>query len=120
YLAGRLDEFRIYSRALTATEVSSLVLTSPAGLLASPAALTATPGVTQTTLSWSTVVSATSYDVLRATSINGPFIAVNTGLTTTTCVDTGLTTGVAYYYVVVARSSSGESPNSPVATATAQ
>ena len=119
YLAGRIDEFRIYTRALTAAEVSSLLATSPAGLQAAPAALTATAGTAQAVLSWTAASGATGYDVLRATVSGGPYTTVATGLTATTYTDTGLTTGTAYYYVIVARSATGESVNSPQASATA-
>ena len=120
YLMGRIDEFRIYGRALSATEVASLMNTSPAGLMPAPAALTATPGTGQVVLNWSAVTGATSYDVLRSTTSGGPFLDVATGLTTTTYADTGLTAGTTYHYVIVARTATSESPNSPVASATAQ
>ncbi len=120
YLTGRVDEFRIYSRVLSATEIASLIATSPAGLVSAPATLTATAGTTQVALSWGSVSTATSYDVMRATASGGLYTAVTTGLTTTSYTDTGLTTGTTYYYVIIARSSTSESPNSPVASATAQ
>ncbi|MBW8781514.1 MAG: alginate lyase family protein [Verrucomicrobia bacterium] len=120
YLTGRVDEFRIYGRALSATELTSLIATSPSGLVAAPATLTATAGTTQVALSWGTVSNATSYDVMRATTSGGLYTAVATGLTTASYTDTGLTTGTTYYYVIIARSSTSESPDSPVASATAQ
>jgi fibronectin type 3 domain-containing protein len=120
YLAGRVDEFRLYTRALTASEISSLMATSPAALILAPSSLTATSGTTQAALSWSASSGATSYDVYRSTTSGGPYAAVATGVTATSYTDTGLTTGTTYYYVIVARSSSSESPNSAEASATAQ
>ncbi len=120
YLMGRIDEFRIYGRALTAAEVASLMATSPAGLVSAPASLTATPGTGQVVLNWSAVTGATSYDVLRASTSAGPFLDVATGLTGTTYANTGHTAGTTYHYVIVARTATSESPNSPVASATAQ
>ncbi|MGC3991952.1 MAG: LamG domain-containing protein [Chthoniobacteraceae bacterium] len=120
YLAGRVDDFRIYSRALSATEVASLMATSPAGLLATPATVTATAGTTQVALTWSTVTNATSYSVLRATTSGGPYTTMTTGLTSASYTDTGLTTGTTYYYVIVASSSTSQSVDSTQASATAQ
>jgi fibronectin type 3 domain-containing protein len=120
YLMGRIDEFRIYGRALSAAEVASLMNTSPAGLVSAPASLTATAGSGQVALSWSAVSGATSYDVLRTTTSGGAYLDVATGLTTTTYTNTGLTAGTTYYYVIVAHTATSESPNSPVASATAQ
>jgi len=120
YLMGRIDEFRIYGRALSAAEVASLMNTSPAGLVSAPASLTATAGTAQVALSWSAVSGATSYDVMRTTTSGGLYTAVATGLTTTTYTNTGLTTGTTYYYVIVARTATSESMNSPVASAVAQ
>ena len=120
YLVGRVDDFRIYSRALSATEVASLMATSPASLLAAPATVTATAGTTQVALTWGTVTNATSYSVLRATTSGGPYTTVTTGLTSASYTDTGLTTGTTYYYVIVANSSTSQSVDSTQASATAQ
>jgi endo-1,4-beta-xylanase len=54
------------------------------------------------------------------TRSGGPYLDVATGLTNTTYTKTGLTAGTTYYYVLVARTATSESPNSPVASATAQ
>ncbi len=57
---------------------------------------------------------------MRTTTNGGLFAPVATGLTTTSYTNTGLTAGTTYYYVVIARNSTGESVNSPQASATAQ
>jgi len=120
YLTGRVDDFRIYSRALSASEITSLMANSPAGLLAAPATLTATASTGQISLSWGTVSGATSYDVLRATTSGGPYTAVATNVTSTSYADTTTVASTTYYYVILARNSSGESVNSTQASATAQ
>ena len=119
YLVGRIDDFRIYARALTATEVGSLKATSPIGLLATTTAPTATVSTGQAVVAWTTVSGATAYDVLRATVSGGPYTAVATSVTTTSYLNTGLTSGTTYYYVVMAYGTTGESVNSSEVTATA-
>lgn len=82
-----------------------------------PAGLQATAGNTQVSLSWTASTGATSYHVKRATTSGGPYtqIAAPTGANFT---DTGLTNGTAYFYVVSALNSTGESANSSQASAT--
>lgn len=118
YLNGRMDDFRIYSRALSASEVASLMVNSPAGLLLAPTGVTATAGDSQVALAWSAVANATSYSVYRAIKSGGPYTAVATGLTSASYTDTGLTNGTAYYYVVTAVSAGGQSGNSAEVSAT--
>ena len=92
--------------------------------LAPPASLSATPGDSQVSLAWPASVGATSYDVQRSDVSNGPYerIACPAG---TSYLDTGLTNGTAYYYVVSGAFSGspvagGESANSSEATAMPQ
>jgi hypothetical protein len=93
--------------------------------LASPGSLTATPnGAGQIALSWSASVSATSYHVKRSLTSGGPYVTV--GCTSSTSyTDSGLTSGVTYYYVVSAAynanpDAGGESADSSEASATSQ
>jgi len=120
YLTGRVDEFRIYGRSLTATEIASVYANSPSGLMAAPAGVTATAGTAQAVISWTAATNATGYDVLRSTTSGGTYTAVSTNQTAVTFTDTGLTTGTTYYYTVVARSATSESPDSTEVSATAQ
>lgn len=81
---------------------------------AAPTGLTATPGSMQVSLSWSASSGAASYNVERGTVSGGPYSTINSP-TTTTYVDTGLTNGTTYYYVVTAVNSVGQSaPSSQV------
>ena len=93
---------------------------APAGPPA-PTGLTATPvGKKKINLSWTASAGATSYTVKRALATGGPYTAIATGVTATTYSNTGLTTGTTYYYVISAVNTSGESPNSSEASATAR
>jgi hypothetical protein len=68
-------------------------------------------------LSWTASANATSYHVKRATASGGPYTTVASP-TVTTDIDTGRTNGTAYFYVVSAVNSAGESANSSSANAT--
>lgn len=80
-------------------------------LPAAPANLAATPGNAQASLTWSASTGATGYNLKRATSSGGPYTQIAM-LATTSYVDTGLTNGTTYYYVVSAVNASGEGANS--------
>ncbi len=78
---------------------------------AAPALNTPTVGNGSVGLSWSAVVSATSYGVKRATVVGGPYTTVAT-VTAASHTNTGLTNGLTYYYVVSATNAAGEGPAS--------
>ncbi|MEO7098790.1 MAG: LamG-like jellyroll fold domain-containing protein, partial [Luteolibacter sp.] len=113
YLNGALDDFRIYGRAFSAAEITSLSTVLPA-----PTGLAATAGSGQVSLTWNTVSGASGYSVKRATTSGGPYTTVQTDVTGTTFTNTGLTNATVYYYVVSATNLGGESPNSGEASAT--
>ena len=110
YLNGAVDEFRIYNRALTAAEV----LTQATPAVTVPAGLTAVPNDGYVALNWTQTDAATSYTVKRATVSGGPYTTVTNGsaVTATTFLDTGLTNGTTYYYVVSATNWLGSSADS--------
>jgi hypothetical protein len=76
-----------------------------------PTGLTAASGNQQTTLSWTPSLTATSYQVKRSTTSGGPYTTVGTSATTS-FINTGLTNGTVYYYVVAAVNSAGAGTNS--------
>jgi hypothetical protein len=88
-----------------------------------PSGLTATAsGATQIDLTWvDNSSNETGFIVARSTTPGGPYtdvaglVAGSTGYN-----DTGLSTGVTYYYVVRATNGGGSSPNSNEASATTQ
>jgi cellulose 1,4-beta-cellobiosidase len=81
----------------------------------------ATPGSGKVSLSWAPSVGAASYTVKRATVSGGPYVTVACR-TTTTCVDSTVSSGTTYYYVVSAahtgRNAGGASADSVEASAT--
>jgi subtilisin family serine protease len=87
------------------------------GIPSAPTGLTAAAGNGQVTLAWSAVTGATSYKVYRSTTSGSGYTligspAANSGL------DTSVTNGTTYYYVVTAVNTSGESANSNQVAAT--
>ena len=86
-------------------------------LPAAPTSLSATAGNQQVSLSWTASSGATSYNVMRGSANGGPYTQL-AAATTTSYVDTGLTNGTTYYYVVVAVGPAGPSGNSNQASAT--
>jgi regulation of enolase protein 1 (concanavalin A-like superfamily) len=68
--------------------------------------VTVDTGNTTATLRWNSVLSASSYRVKRATSAGGPYQTVITSAPGAGFVDTGLTNGTTYYYVVSSLSGS--------------
>ncbi|WP_254450626.1 glycoside hydrolase family 6 protein [Cohnella herbarum] len=99
------------------TQVSATPITTST-VPAAPTGVVATAGNAQVALSWTASSGATSYTVKRATTSGGPYTNVATGLTATSYTNTGLTNGTAYYYVVSAVNSAGESANSTQVSAT--
>ncbi|MGM0881101.1 MAG: LamG-like jellyroll fold domain-containing protein [Bacillota bacterium] len=119
YLDGRVDDFRIYNRAISASEVTSVmngqtlaVPTVPTGL-----SVTAASGV-QISLGWKAASNATSYNIKRAAATGGPYTTIATDVLGTSYTDSGLTAGASYYYVVRAVNPGHESTNSNEASAT--
>jgi fibronectin type 3 domain-containing protein len=84
---------------------------------AAPTGLQVTAGNAQVSLTWTSSAGATSYHVKRSTTSGGPYAQVAAPATTSD-VDTGLTNGTTYYYVVSALNAAGESANSSQASGT--
>ncbi|MES2477144.1 MAG: LamG-like jellyroll fold domain-containing protein [Verrucomicrobiota bacterium] len=112
YLNASLDDFRIYSRALTAGEINHFA--SP---LSAPQDLAASAGFQQIELRWDAVANAASYTVKSSTSEGGPYTTVASSLTNSIFVHTALPLGITRYYVVSAENMSGQGPDSTEASA---
>jgi fibronectin type 3 domain-containing protein len=99
-----------YSLVVTANGSSSAPTNftyAPPGV---PTGLVATNGLlAQVGLSWNAVAGATSYNLKRYTASGGPYYSLLVNLTGTSYLDTGLTNGTAYFYVVSAVGSDGPS-----------
>jgi fibronectin type 3 domain-containing protein len=97
-------------------------LTQAQALIAPPAApteLSATAGDGQTTLNWTPVSGATSYNIYQGTAAGAESaIPVATGVTTASYTVRGLTDGTAYYFTVAAVGAGGVSGFSNEASAT--
>jgi fibronectin type 3 domain-containing protein len=92
----------IYGQVSAAATISA---TRPATAPAAPTGLTAVPSVKSVTLSWTAngESNLAGYEVFRATSANGAYKQLNTGVQTgTTFVDTTAPAGVVSYYKVEA------------------
>jgi fibronectin type 3 domain-containing protein len=84
---------------------------------AAPTGLTATAGNAQVSLTWAASAGATSYHVRRSTTSGTGYTQI-AAPATASFLDTTVTNGTAYFYVVSALNTAGESANSSQATAT--
>jgi predicted alpha-1,2-mannosidase len=75
-----------------------------------PSGLSAVGGISQINLSWNASAAATSYNLKRSTTSGGEVTVTN--LAAASYLDTGVTNGTVYYYVVSALNTNGESANS--------
>ena len=91
--------------------------TAPAILPAEPTNLQANAGNAQVSLSWTASSGGTSYNVQRSTTSGGPYTSVGAP-TSAAYIDTGLTNGTEYFYVVSAVNAAGASPPSTQVSAT--
>ncbi len=85
--------------------------------LAAPTNLAATAGDAQASLTWTASSGATSYNVKRST-VNGGSYTTIANVPTPAFVNTGLTNGIPYYYVVTALNAGGETVPSSQASVT--
>lgn len=106
--------YKITAMNAGGTSSSLLVATRPGA----PGGLTATAGNAQVVLTWPASVGATGYIVQRGNSSGNATNLVASSLTTTNFIDSGLTNGVTYYYIVKAIGVVANSGNSLEASAT--
>ena len=119
YLKGQVDDFRIYNRAISASEVTSVMNGQTLTVPAVPTGVSAKAiSGSQISLGWTAASNATGYNIKRAAVSGGPYTTIATGVMGTSYTDTGLTAGTAYYYVVSAVNPGHESNNSAEASAT--
>ncbi|MDQ3815784.1 MAG: CehA/McbA family metallohydrolase, partial [Armatimonadota bacterium] len=86
---------------------------------ATPINLTAAPGNARVSLSWVGSPGAASYNIKRSITSGGPYTTIKTGVSGWGYVDTNVSNGTTYYYVVSAVSNTGtETANSNQASAT--
>lgn len=116
YFSGSLDDVKIFTRALTASEVSALYYTSLNPPPSAPASLAATAGNARVQLSWWEASAATSYNIKRSLNDGGPYVTI-TNVATTAFADASVVNNRTYYYVVSAVNSIGEGNNSAQASA---
>jgi subtilisin family serine protease len=109
-------------KASVESGASSEASATPFGPPSRPTGLTASSGPNsgQISLHWTAVTGATSYNVKRSRMNGGSYSTVATGLTSPSYVNSGLTTGRQYYFVVSAVNASGQSSNSNQASAVAK
>ena len=106
------------ANAAGTSRYSNQAYATPMAIPPAPTGLLATAGNAQVSLSWTAAAGATSYNVLRSTSKGSGYQPVVSGITTTSYVNTGLSNGTTYYYVVTASNSAGTSGYSNEASAT--
>lgn len=108
-----------WSNSLPPNFVNNGVLITNAGGAPPPAptGLSATAGNAQVLLTWNAASGATAYVVKRSTTSGSGYTRIATNATTS-YLDTAVTNGVTYYYVVAALNAAGEGPNSAEVSAT--
>jgi fibronectin type 3 domain-containing protein len=113
YLDGRVDEFRIYSNALGPAAVEALYAEQvPFSAPETPTGLNATAITgSQIDLTWNASAGTTNYNIKCAMSGGGPYTLI-ASVSGTGWSDPGLSESTAYYYVVSAVNSAGESADS--------
>ena len=110
---------RIYNRAISSSEVTSVMNGQTLTVPAVPTGVSAKAiSGSKISLNWTASSNATSYNVKRASASGGPYTTIATGVIGTSYTDTGLTAGTAYDYVVSAVNPGHESNNSTEASAT--
>lgn len=103
---------------IASAQASATTAAPPPGILAAPTGVTATGGANQISVNW-TANGATSYNLYWSPT-SGVTTATGTKVTGAArpFVQTGLSAGATYYYIVTAVNSAGESPASAQASAT--
>jgi len=110
---GRLDDIRLFNRALSDADIAALAAGSEGA--PAPTGLTATAGNNQVTLNWNAGPSGTVYNIKRSTVMGGSppgtYTTIQSNVSGNSYIDTTATNGTTWYYVISAVTY-GESPNS--------
>src|ERR1035437_5949055 len=112
YWLGLLDDVRIYDFILGAADIQVLAGGVPPANQPPlpPTGVAAFGGDGQVTLTWNSSVGATSYNIWRLAPGGNTYTLVNASLVTSTVyTNTGLINGTAYYFVITAIGTAGES-----------
>jgi hypothetical protein len=117
YTAGTADAGEYLAVFLNATGGSAFamfddVVLTVTSLPAAPTGLTAAAGNGQVALSWGSSSNSTSYTLGRGTVSGGPYPPLASGMTTSGYLDSSVTNGTIYYYVVSASNPAGTSATS--------
>ncbi len=115
--AGNIPYFYAVSALANSIESGMSAETAVTTPLSAPTGLFAAAGDNKVALTWTAVSGANHYNVKRGTD-GISFVNIQTGITSTSFTDNGLTNGTMYYYVVSAMNEAGESANSNVVNAT--
>jgi fibronectin type 3 domain-containing protein len=100
------------SAQASATPESTLSAVPPV-----PTGLAVSAGSAEVGLTWTLSAGASSYQVKRATVSGGPYTLIGSPISAS-YIDTGLTNGTTYYYVIAAVDTAGASGNSSQVSAT--
>lgn len=111
YPTAKIDDFRIYSSALSGTEIAAMASQTPPS---APSSLTASATTNAVTLNWPAVSGATTYNVKRATTSGGPYTLIAGGITGTGFSFLSAESDV-YEFIATAENLAGESGPSPEA-----
>jgi autotransporter-associated beta strand protein len=113
YLNAAVDEFRIYNRGLSASEINTVYAQYAPPL--PPTNLVVTSANSQPALSWTPSAGAVSYNVKRAASLAGAYTTIAT-VNSASYLDTSAAGCATYFYVVSANNNDLESANSSMGT----
>ncbi len=114
-LSPRVNQF-VDSALMVALTISLACCAGGAGtggntIAPTPSGVVATAGNAQVTLAWFASAGAITYNVKRGTVSGGPYTTIGSP-SAPDFVDSGVTNGTTYYYVVSAVDTAGESANS--------
>jgi autotransporter-associated beta strand protein len=113
YYDGLIDEFQIFGRALSSSEVAALAAPPSA-----PGGVAASGSLASVVVSWNPVGGATGYNVMRSLTSGTGFVTVGTAVSGTSFTDTGLANNTTYYYTVTSLNGASESTTSSEVNAT--